>query len=452
MAYSNIDNLALGKLLQIVFTNSVRNQISQDFRDFEMVKRAKVGKSLARELRFMFKSGYGPSSIQYRDPGTSNRAFPTNRPVSLNEYTAKFKEINATLEAEYGVWSRAMASPEKYGDPLVEETTSKASAAKRRIAADFYADGTGVIGTIASQALSSGLPVVTLNLGNTARGHVGFFEFEDHLVHRAANGGAGTAVTVTTGTFDYWRVRDKSRENGTATLVPVNTLGNETTVTAWTPTAGEVFYRNGQPTIPDLTSISDYGTVTEVIAGLESLTAADGRVIHGITMTGATAGSRLDAGANPIDVKYIQKAMSKTKNVVGQDRYTWKMMSMASETLDSLIESRETDRRFQSVQDGARGVTKFMYIHQNDSLECYTSEYVPPKRIYILPETKASEKVIEFHGTDFESVKAPNGDDWRLKATSNGYVNTMQSFLQAVGVIICNHPAAIAVIHNFTNT
>ena len=47
-------NLPLGLLIQIAFSNGIRNQISTDFRDYEMVKRAKVGNSLARELRFMF--------------------------------------------------------------------------------------------------------------------------------------------------------------------------------------------------------------------------------------------------------------------------------------------------------------------------------------------------------------------------------------------------------------
>jgi hypothetical protein len=169
-------------------------------------------------------------------------------------------------------------------------------------------------------------------------------------------------------------------------------------------------------------------------------------------MSGSSAGSRLSCGANPIDVKYIQKIMSKVKRSVGQDRYNWKMMCMSPETLDSLIESRETDRRFMTMEDGTRGTKKFMYQHQNDSLECYTSEYVPQKRLYVLPETKAGEKVLEFHGSDFDTVKANDMSDFHLKAASSGYVNTVVSYLQAIGVIIAKHPAAVAVLEDFTNT
>lgn len=418
-----------------------------------MIKRAKVSSSVARELRFMFQKSLGAAAIQYRDPGTSGRSFPDADQSLLNENTAKFKEINATIELEQNLWARAMQSPEKYAEPLSIELDSKASAAKRRLACDLYGDGSGVIGTITSQSLSSGSPVVTLTATNAARGHVGCFEYEDKLVHKAANGGSGTTVTLASGTFSYFRVRGKDRDAGTVTLRAVDTNGSEQSVSSWTPTAGEVFYRVGQPTIPNLSSISDYGTATEVIAGLESLVANDGRSIHGITMSGAYAGTRRDCGGNPIDVKDIQRVMSKVKVAVGQDRYKWKMMTMSPETLDALIESRETDRRFNTMEDGARGTKKFVYQHQNDSLECYTTEYCPPKRLYILPEAKSGDKVLEFHGSDFETVKGEGMGDFHLKpSSSGGYVNVMVSYLQAIGVIICKHPASVAVLENFTNS
>lgn len=459
MSFNNIDNLNLGNLLQIVFSNGVRNQISQDFRDFEMVKRAKVSSSVARELRFMFQRSFGPGAIQYRDPGTSGRSFPSASQATVNEYTAKFKEINATIELEYNLWDRARKSPEKYAEPLALEIDSKASAAKRRIAADLYGDGTGVMGTVGSATVTlnaDGTATVTLQNTDTTRGHVGFGEYGDLLIHLAAAGSAGSTVTLNTGTFSYWVVAQKNRDTPSWTLQAYDTTGTLRTVTAWTPSVGEVFYRNGQPSFPNVTSnstVGDYGTTSDIMAGLESLVAQDGRTIHGITMSGATAGTAQDCGANPIDVKYIQKCMDKVKIAVGQDRYTWKMMTAAPETHATLIESRETDRRFMSVEDNKRGVKVFAYVHGNDQLEFYTSEYVPPQRIYILPETKAGEKVLEFHGSDFETVKAQGMGDFHLKpASTGGYVNTVVSYLMAIGVLICKHPASVGMVRNFTNT
>jgi hypothetical protein len=450
MSFSNIDIPALGNLLQIKFSDGIRNQISKDFRDWEMVLRSKVSNSAARELRFMLLTAFGVDAINYANPGTIDSAFPSADRSSLSEYTAKFKEIRATIEVQYDLFERAIMSPEKYGEPVKVEMDSKLSASKRRLAADFHADGTGVLGTVSSCTLAS---VVTLDVSDSARGHVGLFEYSQKISPKTATGGASAAVAAT-GTFSHFVVVQKDRDNQILTLQAVNTAGANTALST-APAATEVLYRKAQADagdIPNLSSISDYGTATQVMAGLPSLVAADGRTIHGMQMSGAIAGSELDAGGNPIDVRHIQRAMSQVKVKVGQDQYSWKMMVQAPETLDSLIESRETDRRFMTMEDGTRGTKKFMYQHQNDSLECYTSEYCQPKRIYILPESKAGQKVLEYHGSDFKTVKAPGGGDFHLKPSASGFVATVVSYMQAIGVVICKHPASVAIIRNFSNS
>ena len=462
MAFSNIDaNTApLGNLLQIKFSDGIRNQISKDFRDWEMVLKAKVSNSAARELRFMLLTAFGVDAINYANPGTIDSVFPSADRSSLQEYTAKFKEIRATIEVQYDLFERAIMSPEKYGEPIKVEMDSKLSASKRRLAADFHADGTGVLGTISAATISGTTVLVDLSQLDATRGHVGLFEYGQKVVPRAANGGATQASNAQVGppavpnTFSHFVVLQKDRDNQRLTLQAISTSGAPTTLTA-APAATEVLYRKAQADaadIPNLSSIADYGTATQVMAGLPSLVAADSRVIHGMTMEGAIASSELDAGGNPIDVRHIQRAMSQVKVKVGQDQYSWKMMVQAPETLDSLIESRETDRRFMSMDDGARGTKKFVYQHQNDSLECYTSEYCQPKRIYILPESKAGQKVLEFHGSDFKTVKAPGGGDFHLKPSASGFVATVVSYMQAIGVVICKHPASVAVIRNFSNS
>ena len=130
---------------------------------------------------------------------------------------------------------------------------------------------------------------------------------------------------------------------------------------------------------------------------------------------------------------------------------------MAPESHNTLIESRETDRRFQTIDDNKRGVKFFAYVHGNDVLECNESEFCPQNKIYCLPETKGGEKVLEFHGSDFETVKGQDMTDFHLKvasssATDAGYRNSMVSYLNAKGVLICKHPASIGVIDGFTNS
>lgn len=451
MAFNNITTpiggqtatLPLGLLIQIAFSNGVRNQISTDFRDYEMVKRAKVGNSLARELRFMFQTSLGTSAIQYSNPGALDATFPAAQYVNTQEYSAVLKTLNATLELQYEIFDRARKNPEKYAEPLQLELESKMSAAKRRLAADLYGDGTGVLGTIAS--VSGSLPNITVTLSTSGRGHVGLFEYGDRLIARKVDGTASTAATT------IWEVVSKNRDTNQVVLTRISG-------SSFAPDAADVLYRCGtydaSATYPNVTSnatVGDYGQTSQVIAGLDSLVANDGRLIHGITMSGATGGTHYDAGGNPLDVKHIQKLMSNVKLAVGQDRYRWKMLTMAPESHATLIESRETDRRFQTIEDNKRGVKFFAYVHGNDVLECTESEFVPQNKIYCLPETKGGEKVIEFHGSDFETVKGQDMSDWHLKVDSS-YRNAMVSFLKASGVLICKHPASVGVIENFTNT
>lgn len=453
MAFQNIDNQQLGKLLQIAFSEGVRSQISKDYRDWEFIKMNRVGDPQGRELRFQLQTSYGPAAIQYRNPNNV-AAFPSAQKATIGEKSAVYKEIDATIELEYNLWNRARKSKGVlYMEPLALEIQSKTIAAKRRMAADLYGDGTGVmlqVGSSADTTGAGGSVAVTASSSNSARGFMGFCEFGDLFLAYQLD---GTAVTPTVvGTFYAYRVKSRSRRLNQVVLEAVDASGNVLSLTSSGLSATNVFYRIGQPTIPDLTaSIADYGSITEVMAGLESLSANDGRVIWGITQSGATAGSRYDAGDVQIDVTHLQAAMDEAKTIVGQGTYSWKNSLMAPETNAAFIESRETDRRFTTMEDAKRGTKVMGYQHGNDFLEFITSEYCPKKRIYMLPEAKSGEgKVLEYYGTDFEPVRINNSDEFMLKpSSSGGHQRVIVSYLEALCTLVCKHPAAIAVVENF---
>lgn len=452
MAFSNISNLNLGDFLQIAFSEGVRNQISEDFQDWEMIKQVKDSDPNGRQLNFLFQSSLGAAAVQYRNPNFSS-AFPSAQQITSSEHTAVYKELDVTVELEYNLWHRAQKSPAKYAEPLAIEIQSKTIAAKRRMAADLYGDGTGVMGKVSSVSDSTSLDeaVVTLDTANAFSGFVGLMEYGDLLLAYEADGTAATAPTVT-GTFAAWRVKDKDRAADTVTLEAVDASGAVLQLTASNLASTDYFYRVGQPSIPDRTAIADYGSATEVVAGLESLASKDGRVVHGITMSGANGATVKDGGATQIDVSMIQSAMDLVKVRVGQGAYRWKKMVSAPEAIAALIEARETDRRFNSVEDSTRGVRKFVYQHNQDSIEMTSSEFCPKKRAFILPENKSSKgKVLEFHGTDFEAVKMGGMGEFHLKpASTGGHERKIVTYMESLQTLICKHPAAIARIENFT--
>lgn len=454
MAVSKIEDQNLGKFLQIVFSAGVMNQISEDHRDWEMISKNKVKDPDGRSRRFLFQRTLGAAAVQYRPSAGTNKAFPSAQQISVEEHEAFYKELNATVEIEYNLWNRARKSPAKYAEPLALEFVSKTVATKRRLAADLYGDGTGVVCEAASAVDGASSVEVTLSSASSAAGHIGFAEFGDLLVAKAQDG-SDVVSSVTGGSLAAWRIKDRQRGATLSAadkviLEPVDADGAVLGVTASNIVATTVFYRVGQDTIPDRTALGDLGTATEVMAGLESLASADGRLIHGITMSGANAATVLDAGGNAFDSSLIQQGMSQLKVRVGEGKYKWKMLAMAPEAQDSLIEARETDRRFYTVEDNKRGVRFWAYQHGNDSLETYTSEFIPKKRCYALPEAAAGKKVLEFHGTDFEPVRANGGDEFHLKPSGSGHQRVISSYMEAYALLICNHPAAILQIKNFS--
>lgn len=450
---ANIDTLTLGKLLQISFSNGVRNQLSQNFRDFEEIKSERVGNPNGREHRFMLQSSMGPAAIQYLSP--TGGSFPASHKASVSEHTAIFKEFAATVEIEWNLWKRAQMSPAKYAEPLALEFQSKSIAMKRRLAADLHGDGLGVIGQIGASAATvvSGDVRFQLDTADSARGHVGFFEFGDILVLRDADGTATALDTNLATEPAYWKVISRDRKNDRVVLRGLDSSFAELSISSISVQAasGAVFYRYAQATIPDLTgAIADYGSATEVIPGLEALVAADGRVVHGVTMSGATAGTQVDCGGSAIDVSFLEEGLSTVKVNVGQGVYSWSKLCMAPEARSALINAAETDRRFQAVQDAQRGFSKFIYQHEQDSVEMYSSEYCPKKRARALPKGRSADgRVLELHMSDLSLVQVDGNKLFLKPASGGGFSRNVQQFLEGYGTLLCKHPSAVLTLRNF---
>lgn len=474
MAINNVDALLLGKLLQITFSKGFRRQLVRDHRDWESVKQMKVGMPSGREHRFMFQVGGGPAAIQYAAIGSSG-AFPAAQRSAVEEKIAIFKELNATIEIDYMLFERLKMAPAKYADNLAMELEDKLVYLKRRVAADLYNDGLGVLGTVLSVAsvagsapapqdsqLNKGKVSVTLSALPAARGHIGWFEYDDLLV-KAADTGAITAGTEMPVGVAAWKVSSIDRPTNSLQLQAVDADGIPVSIAdaaASLITATDLFYRGTTSASHSRVNLSsaytgDYGTATEIIAGLGALVANDGRQVHGISMSGVTGSTIRDCGGAAIDVTFIQQALSQVKTAVGQGRYKYSQLLSAPEMLDSLIEGRETDRRFNSVDDATRGVRKFVYQHAEDAVEFVTSEFCRKNEAFALPSGKGEEsKCIEFIGTDFKAVETPGSSSkFHLRPTANGgHEKKLVSYMFGLGVLVNQHPKACLKIQNFTNS
>lgn len=465
MAVSQVTALDLGYFLQIAFSDGIRNQLSSDYKDWEMIKQVALNATPdGRQLQYLLQTGYGPSAVQAR--GVTQAAFPGSQKAASTEGVATYKEFDATIEIEYNLWNRARKAPAKYVEPLANEISSKTIATKRFMASLVYGDGSGVVGqsTGAAAVTSPASDALTFTIAATdsARGHIGNFQNGDILVLKDADGTA-TALDTSLATEPvYWKVVSKNRSAGTVvlqgldlTFAPVATISSVTTP----PAAGAVFYRYGQQTgavdaldLSAITSATDYGTLTEVFAGLESLTANDNRKVNGINMTGSVSGTRFDGSAAAVDGDMIHEILDEVKLNVGKNQYKWSKAVSAPQVIRKLISDRDADRRFNVSDDLKSGSRKFTYQHEEDTLEFVSSEFSPAKRIWLFPEGKSgNSKVLEFHGTDFEPVKGQDMSAFHLRpSASGGHERIMTSYMEALAVLICKHPAAFGVITNFT--
>lgn len=452
MAYSNISNLDLGTLLQIKYAQGIRQQLAQSFAEWEMIRQMRIAGPSGKQLNFMLQTGRGPAGVQWRNPGEVY-SFPQAQAATVQEGSALFKELVTTATLPLHLWEQAKRSPEKYGEPLAMEIESKSQAAQRQVASILFGDGTGVVGTVASivDVPASGEVNITVSATTAARGFIGNFEEGDILTPRQPNGTL-RAPTVT-GTFYGWRIKRKTRSTNVVVVEPINSSGTVLAFTLSNLVAGDLCYRVGQPSIPDLSGAvaSDYGSLSEVIVGLEALSANDGRLVHGITMSGVTGGSVYDCAAAAIDVFHLHEALDAAKIRTGRGIYKYSKVVSSPEAIRSLIEGRETDRRFQSIQDNKRGVQAFGYVHENDTLIFSPSEFCPKQRMYALPEGGAKGKVLEFHATDFAPVRAVSGGENFLGIDSSGnYKSEVQQFHRMSGTLIGTHAAAIVRLDNFT--
>ena len=448
----------LGKLLQIVYTDGIVNQISEDFRDWEMITRKKVSDEAARSVNFMLQTALGARAIQWSAQGSS-ASFPNAQQVKALEKSAGFNEVFSTIELEYDLWDRALSSPHKYIEPLALEITSKGIAQKRRLSIDLHGDGTGVIGTMHASTDPSKVNTTELlftfaDNGDGAR----WCEFEDAI--SVYNTDGTVEVTPGSGKFSYGIVVEKDRDNNTVTVqgydsddTPLTEAETDTAVTELAGANGHLVYRFDQGTKADLSSApsTEYNDLTEVLPGLDTLFANDGRLIHGITMRGATAGTQYDCQAQPFDMTFIQKGMDRVKTIVGQGRYKYKQCLSAPETISSLIDAQEQDRRLISINDDKRGFKGFGYRHGNDELAFMDTEFTHGQRVWILPEGGKEKGVCELHGKDFKDVKVGNQDMFlRPSATTAGHDPFVRKYMFGYMTLISRHPAAGLSLRNFT--
>jgi len=463
--FANVDSLGMGKLLDIIFTKGVRDQLPQNFEEFNLIKTLRVPGNVEREIRHQIQTGRGPGRVQAASPGVASANFPMAQEATIQEVITKMKQYEAVTAISAELFERLRGTSAKAAEELALEMEATIMDIQRRLAIDFYGDGSGCVvrqsGAVTeTKGDSTNIDYVTCTAQTAAPGSITFLEPDDLLLVAQASG-AARAPTETSGSdFFAWKVVSIDVDAGTFVIKPVDSAGVlMADVTASNIATTDCFYRRGVGTatvagavLPATDTVADWAVASNSMLGLESLTASDGRVVAGMTMSNLLAGSRHDCGGDLIDVLDFQKAVSKAKKRVGTGGYKWDSALMPHTTYDALVDSREASRSFVSLDDTIRGGKKFGYQHGNDMIEFVVSEFCPLNRVYMLPKGGKNGKAIGLHLRDAEHLKGPSGEPWHLNVNSSGFIKQFVAYHMLFAQLCIFHPAACVVLTNFLNT
>jgi hypothetical protein len=456
-AASSLESLDLGKLLKILQDGMVYNQLSTASEMWKHILQKKTKSDDGRKLAYEIMTAYGPSAVQFTGFSAS-AMFPGGQKSTLVDAAAIYKDIDLTVEYDLSLEKRSGSNLLSYARPLAHEMEAKGYAAARMLSGAVIGDGSGVIGIVGTPSVSSGKLKLTISKASADAGksHVGWFQEGDKIKIADPNTGTSAAEKVkinnNTDTISYYLVDSVDVDNDHIIAVPYTSADAAVTVTSVSgttdPEASDIILRWGI-TIQDLDAVStnDYNTLSEAFVGLESLCANDGRKVNGITMSGATAGSRKDLNGALLNSKDFQALMSLLKRRCGAGKYKYSKAFMHDSVLDAMVELANADKQFFNVIDFTTGARKIGHQHGKDFIEFISDEFIPKARVYVMPDEKGP---VEFVGRDFEQVKI-GGQAEFLKggSTAGRYAKQGQKFMSASGCLLSRHPAAVGVIEDF---
>lgn len=460
-AQSNVSSLSLGKLLKILSRGAVYNQLSAACEAWDHVKQIKGDDAEGREYRYEVMTDYGPAAVQASGYGSTAK-FPKGQRSNVQEAVAQYKDFDMTIEYDLTLEEKAGKELVAYAKPLAHEMNAKGIVASRIASAWLFGDGSGSIGVVGSAGVTVDttndkitVPISTIS-ADGGKSHVGWFEYNDKVKFASQAGVAHNTINNAGTTVSYWLVTDVDQDDDTVDLQPYDSNDaliniSSATIGATDPTAADSIYRFGT-TANDLTAIStnDYNTLSEVMVGLDSLGANDGRKVNGLTLSGVLGGSQEDGDGQLLSgdmfTNLLLRAHRRTGGMTDGKKISYSTAWMHDRVYALCIKQAEANRQFFNTQDVNTGVSKVGHKFKETMVQFKCSEYVPIPRVHLLPDAKGP---LEFSGRDFRDVTL-GGKGIFLKPAGDGqYYKQGQKFLSGAGVLASRHPAALASIRNF---
>lgn len=466
-----ISEADLGRVLLIYQTKSYQSLLNEDVYEFQnlvSVNSERAG-STAESYTYQRLTALGHDSVREVDPGGASKEFFSGDSSVLDRITVKMKETQTAVEVRQDVWKRAQLSYKDAAtalDPLKLELHNKNIITLQRKEKTYHGDGTGVLAeNSAAATISGGTAILSLYNQEGKRGFVRWLEFNDKVQLRDPDG-TQRVPSVSSGTFSYFRVfaRTELVVAGTAptvTLKAYDSSDTELTITAFASAAdGDYLFPDHQPAVDLSGAIADYAEITNVEPGLISISAEDGRVVDGVTMSGVSAGTHQDAGGATFWHTQFSELLSKLKLRSGEHKYKFPTIKMSPEVFDFIVTLNEGQRFLTDIKEAEHGMMGYYYTHRDTLSKLQVSRYCPSYRMYFEPQNKkldgsvdvSKDAPLRFVFSDFDFITRPdNGKiwDWKVDSTA-GRLQIMQAHMQGFCRFIAPQASAIGVLKNYS--
>jgi len=475
MAIDAVTNKQLGITLWIHFQSGFTSLVNNDVKDFASLEAVvDASGAAARQVNFALQPARPVSNAQMRNPGAKNSAFISGEEDTIVEKTATAKQMDVVGEFDYDVYMRAEQDPSQiYVGPMGMAVDNLMFNAKEHMLIQYYGDGSGAQAQLHSTPSLTVVNVGSLDemsfvIGNTSAylGTIYNIREEQKLVAYHIDGTAH-APSVTAGTVAYLKVTSVVNSGATKTVqvAAYSAADVKLDITAATTVAAsDVLYNysdvaNGG--VFNRSAITDFGGLL-YMPGLRALSAADGSVCNGVTLSGAYAGSELDIGGSTnLYFTDLGKLFSKINRRVAEGKYDYPQLKCSFDTWNYLVNLDEGSKFLKPVVEqspNGRGEKKYMYYHNDIACAVVGRRFVADSDIWAEPKLMDSMSVpgvtkegpIMFKFTGFDYVKEPGSSDiFRFKISSAGRLKVVQTHMQTFGTFVATQSAAIGRIKGF---
>lgn len=464
MAISAVTSKALGTTLWIYFEEKFTSLVNNDVTEFAALEAmADPSGAASRQVNFAVEPARPVSNAQFRNPGANNAAFISGESSQILEKTATAKQIDIVAQFDVDVFKRAMLDPQSiYVGPMAMEMGNQALNAKEAIIVDYYGDGSGAVcslGTVSAPTISGGVMTLPVSNVSTLYGCIYWVREEQNLVFYNASGSVHQATT-SSGTPAYYKVVGVDYANKTINVVCYDASGTLLTITAVNTIAtGDIAYNYSDVAeggVFNRSAISDFGGLLHM-PGLQSLGAADGRVVNGVTLSNQYKGTEVDLSGANLNVTDFGQLLTSLQRRLGA-KYEHKTFKCSREVFQYIINLGESQKWF-SPEVNSNGGKDYMYYHQNNKgTALKSSRWVPDYEIWAEPtlvDTQSTDGVtgkgpLMFKFTGFDFITLPGSSDiFNWKVSGGNRLKIVETHMSTYGTIICTQSAAIGRIKNF---